>query len=100
MAKIDRQVGSQFGTSGRTILVVDDSDDLRELYATLLNYEGYEVKTASSAEEADARAAHLQSILDSIPEAMIVIDERGRMQHAAVGRLRCRRASRALIMGM
>jgi two-component system sensor kinase FixL len=35
---------------------------------------------ASSAEEADARAAHLQSILDSIPEAMIVIDERGRMQ--------------------
>ena len=34
----------------------------------------------SSAEEAHARATHLQSILDSIPEAMIVIDERGIMQ--------------------
>jgi CheY-like chemotaxis protein len=45
-------MGSQSGTSGRTILVVDDSDDLRELYETLLRYEGYEVKTASSAEEA------------------------------------------------
>jgi len=32
--------------------VVDDSDDLRELYETILKYEGYEVKTASSAEEA------------------------------------------------
>src|SRR5262245_40085009 len=48
----DRQKGSQSGTAGRTILVVDDSDDLRELYETLLTYEGYEVKTASSAEEA------------------------------------------------
>jgi two-component system sensor kinase FixL len=35
---------------------------------------------ASSAADAHARAAHLQSILDSIPEAMIVIDERGLMQ--------------------
>ena len=35
---------------------------------------------ATNAETAEARAAHLQSILDSIPEAMIVIDERGRMQ--------------------
>ena len=35
---------------------------------------------ASSAADANARAAHLQSILDSIPEAMIVIDERGLMQ--------------------
>ena len=52
MAEIDRQMGSQSGTTGRTILVVDDSDDLRELYETLLRYEGYEVKTASSAEEA------------------------------------------------
>ncbi|PYI95117.1 MAG: hypothetical protein DME98_17680 [Verrucomicrobia bacterium] len=52
MADIGRQMGSQSGTAGRTILVVDDSDDLRELYETLLRYEGYEVKTASSAEEA------------------------------------------------
>jgi two-component system, LuxR family, sensor kinase FixL len=35
---------------------------------------------ASSAEDARARATHLQSILDSIPEAMIVIDEHGSMQ--------------------
>jgi len=35
---------------------------------------------ASSAADAHARAAHLQSILDNIPEAMIVIDERGLMQ--------------------
>ena len=45
-------MGFQSGTTGRTILVVDDSDDLRELYQTLLGCEGYEVKTASSAEEA------------------------------------------------
>ena len=34
---------------------------------------------ATNADAAEARAAHLQSILDSIPEAMIVIDERGKM---------------------
>src|SRR5215510_12838192 len=48
----DRQMVSQSGTAGRTILVVDDSDDLRELYETFLRYKGFEVKTASSAEEA------------------------------------------------
>jgi len=52
MAEIDRQMDSRSGTAGRTILVVDDSDDLRELYETFLRYEGFEVKTASSAEEA------------------------------------------------
>src|SRR5262245_44275939 len=52
MREIDRQMGSQSGTAGRTILVVDDSDDLREVYKDLLSYEGYEVKTAASAEEA------------------------------------------------
>lgn len=35
---------------------------------------------AASAEAAFAREAHLQSILDSIPDAMIVIDERGIMR--------------------
>jgi len=35
---------------------------------------------AASAEAAYTREAHLQSILDSIPEAMIVIDEHGVMQ--------------------
>ena len=32
---------------------------------------------AASAEDAEERAAHLASILDSIPDAMVVIDERG-----------------------
>ncbi len=34
----------------------------------------------ASADDAEARAAHLKSILDSIPDAMIVIDEHGIMQ--------------------
>jgi two-component system, LuxR family, sensor kinase FixL len=33
-----------------------------------------------NAEDAEARTAHLQSILDSIPDAMIVIDEHGSIQ--------------------
>jgi two-component system, LuxR family, sensor kinase FixL len=41
---------------------------------------GFRLSAAANAEEAEARAAHLQSILDSIPDAMIVIDERGNMQ--------------------
>jgi CheY-like chemotaxis protein len=52
ITEIDSPAGSQSAAAGHTILVVDDSDDLRELYETLLRYEGYEVKTASSAEEA------------------------------------------------
>src|SRR5215471_4657324 len=52
MTDIDCQMGLQSGTAGRRILVVDDSDDLCELYETLLRHEGYAVKTASSAEEA------------------------------------------------
>jgi two-component system, LuxR family, sensor kinase FixL len=35
---------------------------------------------AASAEEALAREAHVKSILDTVPDAMIVIDERGTMQ--------------------
>jgi two-component system, LuxR family, sensor kinase FixL len=35
---------------------------------------------AASAEAASARAAHVKSILDSVPDAMVVIDERGLMQ--------------------
>ncbi|MDR3420625.1 MAG: PAS domain S-box protein [Xanthobacteraceae bacterium] len=44
---------------------------------------------AASAEDAFAREAHVQSILDTIPDAMIVIDERGIMQSfsAAASRL-------------
>ena len=40
----------------------------------------YRGAAAQSAEAALAREAHMQSILDSIPDAMIVIDERGIMQ--------------------
>ena len=49
---------------------------------------------AASAEAALASAAHMKSILDTVPEAMIVIDERGVMQSfsAAAERLfGCRR---------
>ena len=35
---------------------------------------------AANAEQAFAREAHVKSILDTIPDAMIVIDERGIMQ--------------------
>jgi len=38
------------------------------------------VTATASAADAEARAAHLASILDSIPDAMIVIDERGCIQ--------------------
>ncbi len=38
------------------------------------------LSAAASAETAASREAHLNSILDSIPEAMVVIDERGIMQ--------------------
>ncbi len=34
----------------------------------------------ANAEAADARAAHLNSILDTVPDAMVVIDDRGVMQ--------------------
>jgi len=39
-----------------------------------------ELAASVSAQAAMAREAHLQSILDTIPEAMIVIDERGSIQ--------------------
>ena len=35
------------------------------------------VQAATSANDALARAAHLTSILDTVPDAMIVIDEHG-----------------------
>ena len=38
------------------------------------------LRAAQSAQDALAREAHLQSILDTVPEAMIVIDERGSIQ--------------------
>ena len=44
------------------------------------------VAAATNAADAEARAAHLNSILDSIPEAMIVIDDRGNIVHSALRR--------------
>ncbi len=38
------------------------------------------VRATASTQEALAHGAHLQSILDTVPDAMIVIDERGTMQ--------------------
>ena len=38
------------------------------------------VRAAESTQDALAREAHLQSILDTVPDAMVVIDERGIMQ--------------------
>ncbi len=38
------------------------------------------IRAAGSARDALAREAHLKSILDTVPDAMIVIDERGIMQ--------------------
>jgi two-component system sensor kinase FixL len=38
------------------------------------------VRATESEQEADARAGHLQSILDTVPDAMVVIDERGVVQ--------------------
>jgi two-component system sensor kinase FixL len=38
------------------------------------------IRATSSARDARAREAHLTSILDTVPEAMIVIDERGLIQ--------------------
>ncbi len=38
------------------------------------------VRASSSTQDALARGAHLQSILDTVPDAMIVIDERGAVQ--------------------
>ena len=38
------------------------------------------VRATASTQDALAREAHLQSILDTVPDAMIVIDERGTMQ--------------------
>src|SRR6516164_9056386 len=40
----------------------------------------HRLSAAASAREALAREAHLQSILDTVPDAMVVIDERGIVQ--------------------
>jgi two-component system sensor kinase FixL len=39
-----------------------------------------QMRARASAQDAEAREAHLKSILDTIPDAMIVIDERGIVQ--------------------
>jgi len=58
----------------------------------------FRIAAATSAEDAEARAAHLKSILDSIPDAMVVIDHRGIMRSfsAAAERLFGYRADETL----
>ena len=46
------------------------------------------LKVASSVQDTRAREAHLQSILDTVPDAMIVIDEGGIIQSFSAGRRR------------
>jgi len=57
-----------------------------------------QVDATTSAQAAAAREAHLKSILDTVPEAMIVIDERGTIQSfsAAAERLFGYRAAEAI----
>ena len=54
---------------------------------------------AASTREALAREAHLQSILDTIPDAMIVIDERGIMQSFSAAAERLFGYSAAEVLG-
>ncbi len=56
------------------------------------------VAATTSAEDAEARSAHLKSILDTVPDAMVVIDEHGVVQSfsAAAERLFDQRAADVL----
>ena len=54
---------------------------------------------AASAEDAFAREAHVKSILDTIPDAMIVIDERGTMQSFSAAAERLFGYSAAEVLG-
>jgi len=54
---------------------------------------------AASAEEAFGRAAHMKSILDTIPDAMIVIDDRGTMQSFSAAAERLFGYSAAEVLG-
>ncbi len=54
---------------------------------------------AGSADEAVAREAHVQSILDTIPDAMIVIDEHGAMQSFSAAAERLFGYSAAEVLG-
>ncbi|MGZ5967565.1 MAG: response regulator [Polyangiales bacterium] len=52
------------GNAGRSVLVVDDEQDLREVIGDLLDAEGYDVTTAASGDEALrlARARHFDVV--------------------------------------
>ena len=54
---------------------------------------------AANAEQAFAREAHVKSILDTIPDAMIVIDERGSMQSFSAAAERLFGYSAAEVLG-
>ena len=57
------------------------------------------IAAAASAEDAFAREAHVQSILDTIPDAMIVIDERGIVQSFSAAAERLFGYSAAEVLG-
>jgi two-component system, LuxR family, sensor kinase FixL len=59
----------------------------------------FRLAATANAQEAFARSAHLQSILDSIPDAMIVIDERGIMQSFSAAAERLFDFSAASVIG-
>jgi two-component system sensor kinase FixL len=57
------------------------------------------IRAAASTQETLAREAHLQSILDTIPEAMVVIDERGIVQSFSSAAVRLFGHSAADVVG-
>jgi two-component system sensor kinase FixL len=57
------------------------------------------LRAAASAQETLAREAHLQSILDTVPDAMVVIDERGIVQSFSSAAVRLFGHSSAEVVG-
>ena len=53
-------------TAGRTVLVVEDHDDLRELYSYWLRHDGFEVLSAAGGSEA------IQIIEGCTPDVLVV----------------------------
>jgi two-component system sensor kinase FixL len=64
--------------------------------AILLRFRGI---ARTSTQDAEARAAHLQSILDSVPDAMVVINERGLIQSFSLAAERLFGFSAAEVLG-
>ncbi|HEY7411601.1 MAG TPA: response regulator [Vicinamibacteria bacterium] len=79
------------GSHAPLVLVVDDSDDNRDLYAQYLMFRGFRVATAASGEESLERAAQLQ------PGAVVMdLHMPGMGGWEAVRRLKAEPATRAI----